>query len=151
MSTYSFLDVHATINGPGGQIRIGSGAAVSEEGITVTMDDDKNSKVIGADGEGMHSLHAGKAGKVTVRLLKTSPTNAKLQQMYSLQTSSSALHGRNTITVTDVARGDLVVARECAFVKFPDLGYAKDGAMQEWVFDAIKVDQKLGAGLNLGL
>lgn len=32
---------------------------------------------VGADGEVMHSLHAGKSGTITVTLLKTSPVNKK--------------------------------------------------------------------------
>ena len=39
---------------------------------------------------GMHSLHADKSGTITVNLLKTSPTNAKLSVMYNAQSLSSA-------------------------------------------------------------
>ena len=35
MSTYSFLDVQATIVGPGGAFSLGSGAGVAEEGISI--------------------------------------------------------------------------------------------------------------------
>lgn len=146
MATYSFLSVNASISGPGGLLALANGAAAADEGITVAMVDDKNTLTTGAGGEGMHSLHAGKAGTVTVRLLKTSKTNAALMQMYNLQTSNPALHGINTITVRDTHRGDVVVARECAFKKAPDLNYAKDGGMNEWVFDSIYIDETLGVG-----
>lgn len=100
--------------------------------------------MIGADGEGMHSLHADKSGTVTVRLLKTSPTNAKLMAMFDAQTTSSSLHGLNLITVTNPVSGDVTTARNCAFKKRPPIKYAKDGDIIEWTFDAIKIDSVLG-------
>jgi hypothetical protein len=144
MSTYSFLDVQATLVGPTGIVQLGYGAAVADEGISIEAAGDKNTMIIGADGEGMHSLHADKSGTVTVRLLKTSPTNAKLMAMYDAQTLSSALHGQNLITVTNPVAGDVTTARSCAFKKKPSLAYKKDGDIVEWVFDSIKIDTILG-------
>ncbi len=144
MSTYSFQDVQATLVGPTGVINLGYGAAVADEGISIDMAGDKNTMLIGADGEGMHSLHADKSGTVTVRLLQTSPTNAKLQAMYDAQTLSSALHGQNLISVTNPASGDVTTARSCAFKKKPSVNYRKDGSIIEWVFDSIKIDTILG-------
>lgn len=144
MSTYSFQDVQATLVGPTGVINLGYGAAVADEGISIDMAGDKNTMMIGADGEGMHSLHADKSGTVTVRLLQTSPTNAKLQAMYDAQTLSSALHGQNVIAVTNPKSGDVTTARSCAFKKKPSVNYRKDGSIIEWVFDSIKIDTILG-------
>ena len=144
MSTYSFLDVQGTLVGPTGVLNLGNGAAIADEGISIDPAGDKNTMMIGADGEGMHSLHADKSGTVTVRLLKTSPTNSKLQAMYDAQTTSSALHGQNLITVSNPVSGDVTTARSCAFKKKPNLKYAKDGDVVEWVFDSIKIDTVLG-------
>lgn len=146
-SAYSFIDVVAAITGPGGSFNLGYGAAVAEEGILISMVDDKNTMVIGADGKFMHSLHAGRGGTVTVNLLKISPTNSLLSKMYLLQTTSSSLHGNNVITIRNTASGDLITCSGCAFKKLPDLTYAKDGTMNAWVFDAGYVDQVLGAGV----
>jgi predicted porin len=143
MATYSFQDVNATLVGTG-VINLGYGAANAEEGITIEMGGDKNTMMIGADGEGMHSLHADKSGQITVRLLKTSPQNAKLMAMYAAQTAASNLHGQNTITITNSKSGDVTVGRECAFKKKPSIVYAKDGNIMEWVFDCIKIDTVLG-------
>lgn len=147
ISTYSFLDVQASITGPGGSFSLGSGAGNAEEGITIAMVDDKNTMTIGADGSPMHNLHASKGAEVTIRLLKTSPVNAKLSALYALQTTSSGLHGQNVITLNNNISGDSVSAIQCAFKKFPDNNYAKDGGMMEWRFDAGIVDQALGAGV----
>lgn len=146
MATYSFLDVTAAIDGPGGSINLGAGAGVAEEGITIEGVNDKNTMLIGADGAGMHSLMADESSTVTIRLLKTSPVNAQLSQMYNTQTVSSATHGRNTITVRDIARGDSITLQQVAFKKRPTIEYAKEAGMMEWAFDAISTVAVLGVG-----
>lgn len=144
MPTYSFLDVSATLVGAGAVIDLGAGSANSEEGITVSAAGDKNTMTIGADGEGMHSLNADKSGTVTVRLLQTSPQNAKLMALYDAQSLSSSLWGQNVITITNSASGDATGCRSCAFKKRPDLTYKKAGGLVEWVFDVLKIDTILG-------
>ncbi|KQN56526.1 MULTISPECIES: DUF3277 family protein [Rahnella] len=144
MPTYSFIDVSASMTGPTGVIDLGYGAANAEEGITVAMAEAKNTMTVGADGEVMHSLHAGKAGTVTVTLLKTSPVNKKLSLAYNAQSQSSALWGNNVFVVRNSASGDLVTIRSAAFQKQPDFANAKDGGTVAWVFDGGKVDELLG-------
>lgn len=144
MSTYSFMDVSASLTGVTGSIDLGYGSANSEEGITVTMGEAKNTMTIGADGEVMHSLHAGKSGTITVTLLKTSPVNKKLSLAYNAQSQSSATWGNNVIVVRNHASGDITTARSVAFQKQPDHANAKVGNTVSWVFDCGKIDQLLG-------
>lgn len=144
MATYSFIDITASMTGPTGIIDLGYGSANSEEGITVTMTENKNTMTVGADGEVMHSLHAGKSGTITVTLLKTSPVNKKLSLAYNAQSQSSALWGNNVIVIRNNVSGDLTTARACAFQKQPDHANAKEGGTVSWVFDAGKIDQLLG-------
>ncbi|AVG77952.1 DUF3277 family protein [Pantoea ananatis] len=144
MPTYSFMDVTASLTGPSGALDLGYGSANSDEGIVVAMSEAKNTMTTGADGEGMHSLHAGKAGTVTVNLLKTSPLNKKLSIMYNAQSLSSTLWGNNVIVVRNTASGDLVTARGCAFQKQPDFSNPKVAGIVAWVFDCIKIDELLG-------
>lgn len=146
MATYSFQDVVAAISGVGGSINLAAGAGVAEEGITIESMEDKSVMTIGADGAGMHSLVANEASSVTIRLLKTSPVNKQLQEMYNQQTKSSANHGKNTITVRDAVRGDNITLTEVAFKKRPTVTYAKKGGLMEWTFDAIKTTAVLGSG-----
>ncbi len=146
MGVYSFLNVNATIAGPGGVFNLGQGAAVAEEGITIEPVEDKNVMTIGADGKGQHSLVASDACTITVRLLKTSPVNAALMLMYDFQSASSALWGQNVLTIVDSGRNDLTTVQAAAFKKKPVLTYAKEAGFNEWVFDGIKVNSVLGAG-----
>ncbi len=144
MATYSFLDCHAALVGPGGSINLGAGAAVSEEGITIEPAEDINTMTIGADGKPMHSLHANKSGHLTVTLLKTSPVNKQLALMYAFQTAAGANHGQNTISVTNNQTGDVITCQVVAFKKAPPLKYAKEGGTNEWTFDAGLIDRTLG-------
>jgi len=146
--TYSFLDIVAAIAGPGGSINLAAGAGSAEEGITVEATEDKSVMTMGADGSGMHSLVASEASAVTIRLLKTSPINAQLSQMYNVQTASSANHGKNTITIRDSVRGDSITLSDVAFKKRPAINYAKEGGSVEWTFDATKTETILGNGSN---
>lgn len=146
MSTYSFLDVQAAIVGPGGAINLGQGAGSSDDGISIEPAGDIDTLTIGADGTPMHSLHADKSGTVTVRLLKTSPTNQKLSAMYAFQTASGSTHGQNTITVANSATQDVITCQQVAFRKAPSVVYGKEGGMNEWSFAAGIIDRTLGAG-----
>ncbi len=145
--TYSFLDTQASIQGPGGVFSIGAGVGVAEEGITVEPAVDQVAMTIGADGQGMHSLIADESGSVTLRLLKTSPTNAQLMAMYNLQKSSSSLWGQNTLTIVNTQSGDNISCDGVAFTRKPSPGYTKEGPMNEWKFNATKIDMNLGAGV----
>lgn len=146
MATYSFLDCSASIQGPGIISPLGSGSGNSDEGITVTPTGDKNVMTIGADGTGVHSLKADSSASVTITLLKTSPVNALLMAAYNYQTSSSLFHGRNTISIRDAIRGDVITLRQAAFKKAPDISYKTEAGTNEWTFDAIVANTVLGVG-----
>lgn len=144
MSSYSFLDCQAGIVGPGGAFSLGSGSGAAEEGLSINPTGEINTMQIGADGSGQHSLHADKSGRVTLRLLKTSPVNKQLMAMYNFQTASSSAHGQNTIVITDTKRGDVTTCQQVAFVRRPDLNYQKVAGINEWIFDAAIIDTVLG-------
>jgi hypothetical protein len=145
--TYSFLSVLAAIVGPGGSFNLGTGSGNADEGISIEPSEDLDQMTIGADGSVMHSLHADRSGKLVVRLLKTSPTNALLGAMLALQRQSAANHGQNTLTVADSVRGDVITCQNVAFAKVPTITYAKDGGMNEWHFNAGQIAVGLGGGL----
>ena len=146
MATYSFMDVNCSIVGPGGSFPLGYGSGSSEEGISIAMTEEKNTMTVGADGTVMHSLHAGNSGTVTVRFLKTAPTNSQMSTMLDIQRVSSALWGQNTIVISDPARGDQISCTNCAFQRWPNVNYAKDGGIQEWAFHAGQINGVLGNG-----
>ena len=144
MAAYSFRDVSAAIDGPGGTFQLANGSGAAEEGISWERTDDRNMMQTGADGSGQHSLRATRSGTITVRLLKTSPVNASLTLMFNLQTASSGLWGSNIIRVTQTVSGDIMAARQVAFKKFPNRAHARDAGTLEWTFDALFIDETLG-------
>lgn len=148
--TYSFLDVQATIVGPGGNYQLGAGVGAAKEGISVRMSGNKNVQTVGADGA-MNSLIGVQAGQISVRLLKTSPTNNKLSLMYNLQKASSSSWGLNVISIRNPVSGDSIIATYAAFQKLPDLSYATEADIVEWTFDCSSIDTTLGGGLIANL
>ncbi len=146
LKSYSFLDTHVTMTGPGVvALNLGAGASVAEEGIDIESVEDKNVMTIGADGAGQHSLIASDARKVTLRFLKTSPINAALMTIYNAQSLSSALWGQNIFTVSNTGLGDVTIGQGAAFKKVPNLKYAKEAGFFEWEFDVIQGNSVLGA------
>lgn len=145
--TYSFLDVAASLVGPGAAFQLGSGAGDAEEGITIEPLDEIDHLTIGADGTPMHSLKANKGAKLTVRLLKTSPVNLQLSAALAAQRVSAANWGQNTITLVNKSSGDVVTCQLCAFAKVPTLTYAREGGFNEWEFNVGICDVGLGAGV----
>lgn len=145
--SYSFLDVQAAIDGPGGSFQLGSGSGNAEEGITIEPGGDKNVMTVGADGSVMHSLRADSSGTVTVTLLRNSATNQKLQNLYNYQTTSSRYHGRNTIVIRNAVTGDVISCTEVAFAKAISNPYAEEGGTLAWTFHAGKIDTIIGTGM----
>lgn len=146
--TYSFLDVQATLAGPSGSVSLGSGAGVAEEGITIEFTEEDNTLHVGADGGVAISLHASRAGRVLIRLLKTSPTNQVLAQMRNQQKQSSLLAGQNTMEVRNLVTGDTYTCEQVAFARFPSNAYAKEAGLLDWEFVAGRITPVLGgAGL----
>ena len=144
MAAYSFQDVLATISGIGGQVNLTGSAA--KEGITIAASADRDVMTVGAGGGVMHSLMADDSAAITVTLLKTSAVNAQLMQMFNTQKISSALWGKNTISIKDIARGDDITAVDVAFTKAPDISYAEDGGTVAWSFSAGRVVTIIGSG-----
>lgn len=146
--TYSFADVQATIIGPGGTVPLGAGSGSAEEGITVEFSEETDTMSIGADGTAMHSLHASKAGRITVRLQKTSPTNYMLTQLYNYQRTSSLFFGQNILEISNPITGDNYTCQQVAFARYPNNNYAKEAGMIEWEFNAGIIDPQLGSLLG---
>jgi len=135
--TYSFIDVQASLVGPGGAFQLGYGEATAEEGITIATANDKNTMTVGSDGSVMHSLRADNSGQITLRYLKTAPINRTTMALYNAQKI-------DVITVTQSVSGDIATGIQCAFKKVPDLNYATEGGIVEWVFDAGRIEEMLG-------
>jgi hypothetical protein len=146
MSTYTFLNISASIVGPGLNAQIGSTSGAAKEGLSTEFDEDKVGVVTGADGTIMTSLHAGMTGRMTVRMLKTSPINAILNSAFNFQRANAANTGQNTIRIVDKARGDVATGRQMSFLRHPANTWSEEGNVLEWTFIGI-INEVLGAGI----
>lgn len=140
--TYSFFDVQAAISGPGGSFGLKGGNAA--EGITIARVEDKDTMTIGADGHVMHSHHVARACTVTIRLLKTSPVNAQLRELYNYQDVGSVNWGKNVITIRNIMTGDEEVISGAAFAGLPENSWATEGNTLEWVLNGAIQSGKTG-------
>lgn len=145
-NTYSMKSVIGSIAGPGGAIPLGNSAGPTDEGITCAFKEELSTMQVGSDGTVMQSLHAGRPGRITVRLLKTSIMNGLLSTMFNFQQSSPANWGQNVIEFVDMMRGDVITLTSGTFVKPPDVTYDKTGRFNEWIFDG-SMAQQLGLGI----
>lgn len=147
---YSFQDVQATIVGPGGSTPLGMDAGAAEEGVSLEQSEENDTMQIGAGGDVVHNLHVSRAGKIIVRLLKTSPVNAILDQMYNLQKSSALLHAKNTLVVTHLISGQVYSCTGVAFARLPNDAFAKLANVREWEFNASRIEVSGGSLLSTG-
>lgn len=146
LAPYSFADVACAFAGAFGSFSIGAGVGAAEEGISIEAVEDANILTTGADGQGMHSQVMSTARNITVRLLKTSPANAQLMNAYKAERQSRLSYGKSVITLSDAIRGDFIVLRGVAFVRVPNLTFAKEAGTNEWMFVAAESEETLGIG-----
>lgn len=147
LNTYSFADIVGSVVGPGGSTPIGSSSGPTDEGITAAPKEERNTMTMGADGQVMHSLHAAAPGRITVRLLKTSPVNAILSAMFNFQSASAANWGQNAVGFADPSRGDVVTLTSAAFVQVTAITFDKGGKGNEWIFEG-SLTVLLGSGVS---
>jgi hypothetical protein len=146
-AAYSFSDVHAVLSGPFGVIVLGNGSGSSDEGISFEAIDERNRMTIGADGSGFHTLIASRAARSTVRIIKTSPVNAALQQMFNAQSRSSLYWGQNALSVSNPVTGDLASGFGVAFGKQPGNQWGKEPNIIEWEFMCIRATFTMGGAI----
>lgn len=144
---YSFLDVVATLSGPGGSFNL-SEKGVANEGVVISNTQDKGTMQEGAGGDVMHTLKATKSGRITISALKTGTLNALLSALYNFQSQSSANWGQNLLTITNPVSGDNITCQEGAFVKDADAAYAAEGNIMVWAFNFGYVDKIFGNGFQ---
>ena len=146
MPAYSFLDTTVAISGPNGSFTIaGPDTGSAEEGVDIDYVAESDSMLAGADGTTAHSLNAGKQATWTIRLIKTSPINAQLEEMYtSDRAGGSAQWGKNVLSLKNSVSGDSYTGKQSAFRKFPRNTYSGKVSVMEWTFNSGVTDPTLG-------
>jgi hypothetical protein len=134
MASYSFKDTFCSLEGPGGSLSLGT-AGVGTEGITISANTDRNIMEVGCGGAVQNSLVLNYSGTISLSLLKTSPGQYILNEMFNFQSASAVQWGKNIITL-QTSNGDSVVCSQVSFKKMPSQEYKTAAGMVTWEFDA---------------
>lgn len=146
-TTYSFLDVQASLVSPSVGFDIGSNG-VSDDAIRVSNIGPKTTMTIGAGGDGMHNLIASNAARCEISFIKDAPGNALMSALYNFQGASSANTGNIQIEINNPVTGDNISLTGGAIEKQPDQSYTREGPAVVWAINFISRVDTLGNGLN---
>ncbi len=108
------------------------------------FNEDSQSLIIGADGDGCFIANANESGEVTVTLLASSKSNDLLSALFETQRVvpvPKPLYGKDGL-------GTSIISGEQAFIKkLPDITYGKEMSTREWVFIVLKLKAFVGGSL----
>lgn len=111
--------------------------------VEVDADEDAYTKKVGADGEVTRSKSNNYAGKITVTLDQTSPSNAYLSGL----AVADRINGLGVVPVLikDNNSGTTLFASEAGWVmKVPKAGYGKKSEDRAWVIDCAQLVEFIG-------
>ena len=103
------------------------------DAVTVERNEDAFTLLIGADGEGTRSKSNNRSGRVTVRLLQTSESNAILNAFAKADDLSDT--GLQPLLVKDASGNSLYSAELAWIVKMPAATLGAEAGDREWVFE----------------
>ena len=101
---------------------------------------DSFTTVVGVDGEGTRTRSANKSGKVTIKLMKTSSSNAVLSAISQAHELSPAGLGVLPLMIKDGLGNSLCFAAEAWVVKPPKVDYGAEVAERDWVFETASLN-----------
>lgn len=138
-SSYSYIDVTCTLNQ-----RSILGMWEGDDAIAVSEGEDIGTGLIGADGSGIFSQHAGKGAQISIKLQHTSPTHRYLTQLLEQQ-REGGLNGV-PFTVQDRRSGEGGTADKCFIMQAPATEKGKAATMREWVLWTSQYDRSIPNG-----
>lgn len=136
MREYRPADMSVIVNG-----QVISGFA---EGtfITVERDEDAYTYAPSTSGEGTRVKNANKAGKITIVLNQTSPSN----QIFSDAIKADELNNQGVfpVLIRDNSGNDVHKSEAAYIVKFPSTQYAKENSTREYVIQCENLEMNVG-------
>ena len=132
-TTYSFDDVDVTFTHPGLGQYIVNGQGIGS--ISVTMQTDKTTHDIAADGSVMISKIPGDNASIDIEIQQTSDFHKWLTKYYNfVLLAPSAMWAQAFITVRDKVGGSLITAFDVSPLKRADKPYQAQGQRVTWSF-----------------
>ena len=137
---YSFQDYNISILTPAGGITT-FGAGVGSG--TITMNTDKTTQNVAADGVVLHNFIAGDNGTFTLTMQQTSFLNGWLKAAYNtMKLLPKALWSTISIQIANLVNVEYATLNGCSFQKLPDKPMQAEAQMVSWVFLCKDVQQQ---------
>lgn len=107
--------------------------------VTITRDEQKFTKIAGADGEIGRSHNCSDAGTITFSLMQTSEANDYFSQL--LLNDAASIDGSDMVSVyiSDELGTSKYLAEESWFQNPAEAGFANEIGTREWILDCAKI------------
>ena len=112
--------------------------------VTITRDEGRWVKSVGADGRVSRSFVASTAGTVAITLMQTSEANETLTLL--LKTDELTLKGQIPLIIQDTLGGSTYSATEAWLMGPPEVSYGKEIAEYTWTFDCADLAMYIKGG-----
>lgn len=106
--------------------------------IEVERDEDAFTKKTGVDGFTTRAKNNNRAGKITARIMQSSPSNDDLTLL--ARSDEKDMTGVVSVTVKDISGNSKFTATDAWVKKFPKPTYKKDVGAWEWVIETGFID-----------
>lgn len=112
--------------------------------VTITRDEGKWVKTVGADGRVSRSYVASDSGTVVITLMQTSEANETLNGL--LLTDTSTLKGQIPLAIQDTLGGSTYSSTDAWLQGPPEISYGKEIAEYTWTFDCADLAMYVAGG-----
>lgn len=113
--------------------------------VSIEMNSDAFTKVVGADGEVARSASADESGQITITLLQTSASNKILNDFHNADRLS--LNGQGSVSIVDTNGTTLVAGADAWVKKHAVVEFGKEIVGREWVIDVGRLVVNQGGNL----
>lgn len=142
MQMYSFLTNTLLLDG----VPV-TGWSEGDDVIKVARSVDSASDKVGSGGSMMVSVSGNRSGTFTIKLQKTSPSNAYLMaKVYAME---SLILVPVAVKIQDTFRQDMAAGAQCYIKRMSDQVWGENAGDQEWVIRVANLIQIFGPGVFL--
>jgi hypothetical protein len=106
----------------------------AEDIYAASRNEDAFNLRVGATGRAARAQNANNSGRVTITLLQTSPSNARLAAQHALDQATG--NGTGVLSIKDLSGADRVFAQEAWIVKHPDMENNNEVGQREWILES---------------
>lgn len=111
------------------------------EFISIAMESDAFSDVVGTDGEVSRSKSNDRRATITISLMQTSPSNDRLSALHNLDLAANNGAGVGAFLVRDRNGTSVFEADECWIMKAPDVSFDRTATSREWTLRAASLNR----------